>query len=233
MPMPPSRRGMLLTLLVAGRSLFGCASRAQGRKRALADYLVYGRDAPGVVERLDALAEAHWSYMDRFADRLVARGPTLSPDGEAHTGSMHIVAVEDARAARRFAEDEPYRRAGVYADITISRYIDLLGGSMWDRPAAPGLEESTFLIAGWPAISVERGTVRAARDAALAASGSWVFLGLLTSDDASQCTGIAAGVDAGSRPAELALRRVMESLGQSRARVQTHRWQRGGRPSSS
>jgi uncharacterized protein len=230
--MPPNRRGMLLTLLVTGRSLFGCAGRAQSRGPALADYLVYGRDAPDVVERLDALAEAHWSYMDRFADRLVARGPTLSADGEAHTGSMHIVAVEDARAARRFAEQEPYQRAGVYADIRISRYVNLLGGSMWDRPPAPGLEESTFLIAGWPAISAGRRTVRAAREAALAASDSWVFLGLLTSDDASQCTGIAAGADAGPRPAERALRRVMESLGQSGARVEAHRWRRGGRPSS-
>ncbi len=220
-------------LLVAGRFLFACARGVQGRRRVLADYLVYGRDAPEVDERLDALAEAHWSYIDRFADRLVARGPTLSVDGEAHTGSMHIVSAEDARAARRFAEEEPYHSAGVYAETKISRYINVLGRSMWDRPPAPDLEQSTFLIAGWPAIPADERTVRAARDVAFAGSDTWVFLGLLVSDDASRCVGIAAGADLSARPAELALRRVMESLRQSGASVETHRWQRGGRPASS
>jgi hypothetical protein len=229
--MPLSRREVLLTLLVAGRFLFACAGGVRGRGTALADHLVYGRDASGVDERLDALAEAHWSYMDRFADRLVARGPTLSADGEAHTGSLHIVAVEDARAARRFAEDEPYQRAGVYADIEIRRYVNLLGRSMWDRPPAPDLEQSSFLIARWPAIRSDERTVRAARDAALA-SDRWVLLGLLVSADAMRCSGIAAGMDTVPRPAELALRRVMDSLGQGDARVETHRWRRGGRPAS-
>ena len=197
---------------------------------ALADYLVYSRDAPDVGEKLAALAQAHWSYIDRFADRLVARGPTLSADGETHTGSMHILAVEDALAACRFAEEEPFHGAGLYAETEISRYINVLGRSMWDRPPARDLEQTTFFIAGWPAIGADERTVREAREAAFAGSDLWVFLGLLASDDASRCVGIAAAADAPARPAELALRRVMASLGHTDAPVETHRWQRGGRP---
>ncbi len=224
------RRGVLRSLLAAGRFLLACAGGVRGRTRVLADYLVYSRDAPGVGDRLDALAEAHWSYIDRFADRLVARGPTLSADGEVHTGSMHILAAESARAARRFAEEEPYHGAGLYAETKISRYINLLAQSMWDRPPAPELERSTFLIAGWPAMRADERTVRAARKAAVVASETWVFLGLLVSDDGSRCVGVAAAADAPAGSAELALRRVMESLGQAGAPVETHRWQRGGRP---
>ena len=44
-------------------------------------FYVDGRDRPGGEAEMDDLAEAHWSYMDRFADRLILRGPTLS-DGE-------------------------------------------------------------------------------------------------------------------------------------------------------
>src|SRR5688572_6327859 len=137
--MSSSPRGVLVTAIVVGALLLGCARGTQGRTRTLVDFLVYGRDAAGVGERLDTLAEAHWSYMDRFADRLVARGPTLSADGEEHTGSMHVIAVEDAGAARRFADEEPYHRAGVYAEIQVRRYVNVLGRSMWDRPAARDL----------------------------------------------------------------------------------------------
>jgi hypothetical protein len=54
-------------------------------------FYVHGVDGEGVDERLGQLADAHWSYMDGYADRLVARGPTLSDDGERHTGSVHVV----------------------------------------------------------------------------------------------------------------------------------------------
>jgi uncharacterized protein YciI len=199
-------------------------------RRALADYLVYSRDAPDVADRLDALAEAHWSYIDRFADRLVARGPTLTADGKTHTGSMHILAAEDALAARRFAEQEPFHSAGLYAETKISRYINVLGRSMWDRPPARDLEQTTFFIAGWPASGADERTVGGAREAAFAGSDIWVFLGLLVSDDASRCVGIAAAADAPARPAELALRKVMAALGYADAPVEPRRWQRGGRP---
>jgi hypothetical protein len=46
------------------------------------DYLVIGRDARGAGDALDKLAPVHWDYIDRFASRLVARGPILSDNGE-------------------------------------------------------------------------------------------------------------------------------------------------------
>ena len=72
--------------------------------------------------------------MDRFADRMIARGPTFAPDGATPTGSVHILDLADAAAARAFAFDEPGYQAGVYRDVLLRRYRNLLGRTMWDFP---------------------------------------------------------------------------------------------------
>jgi hypothetical protein len=48
--------------------------------------------------------------MDRFADVMIARGATLTPDRTIHTGSMRILDLPDAGAAWAFAFEEPYHR---------------------------------------------------------------------------------------------------------------------------
>jgi uncharacterized protein len=220
-----SRRRILPALLVSP-ALLGCSGGAGRSPRARSDFLVLGRDAEGVGERLDALADAHWDYMDRFAGRLVARGPTLSPDGEEHTGSVHILTAGDAAAARRFADEEPYRRAGLYAEVTVERFLDLLGRTMWERPPAPDLRESSFVVARWPAIATDAG---AARSVLRARPDVWAFFGLLVSDDASRCVGLAAAADLPAAEAERAVREIIAGLGAAGATVGVQRWQRGGR----
>jgi uncharacterized protein YciI len=70
--------------------------------------------------------------MDRYAAELIARCPTL--DGDTATGSVHIVDLPDPAAARAFAFDEPNRQAGVYRDVMLSRWRNMLGRTMWDFP---------------------------------------------------------------------------------------------------
>lgn len=71
------------------------------------EFFVYHRDRPGSSALRDELLEEHWSYMDGFAKQMIARGPTLTDDGETATGSVHIVDLPDPAAARAFAFDEP------------------------------------------------------------------------------------------------------------------------------
>ena len=96
------------------------------------EFFVYGRDRPGSMALRDELLEEHWSYMDRYAKELIARGPTL--DGDAATGSVHIVDLPDPAAARAFAFDEPNYQAGVYRDVLLRRWRNTLGRTMWDFP---------------------------------------------------------------------------------------------------
>jgi hypothetical protein len=114
------------------------------------DFFIYSRAAPGAGDTDDgALDEEHWSYIDRFADGMVARGPTLGPDRETWTGSIHIVDLLDAAAAQEFVAHEPYNRAGLYAEHLIRRFENRLGRTMWDYPRAPD-EPRFFVIADDP-----------------------------------------------------------------------------------
>jgi hypothetical protein len=72
--------------------------------------------------------------MDRFADGMTARGPTLAPDRETWTGSLHIVDLPGVDAAHEFVEHEPYNRAGLFSAHTIRRFTNLLGRTMWEFP---------------------------------------------------------------------------------------------------
>jgi hypothetical protein len=79
------------------------------------------------------LNEEHWAFMDGYADGLIARGPTLTEDGERTTGSLHIVELPDDEAAREFAYDEPYYRAGAFETVEIHRFHNHDPGcTMWD-----------------------------------------------------------------------------------------------------
>src|SRR5262245_27649245 len=70
--------------------------------------------------------------MDRYDNELIARGPTFADD--AVSGSVHIVDLPDAAAARSFAFDEPNYQAGVYRDVLLRRWRNLLGRTMWKFP---------------------------------------------------------------------------------------------------
>src|SRR5688572_16235950 len=97
------------------------------------EFFCYHRDRPGSAALRDELLQEHWSYMDRYATELIARGPTFTDDGTA-TGSIHIVDLPDAAAARAFAFDEPNYQAGVYRDVLLRRWRNMLGRTMWEFP---------------------------------------------------------------------------------------------------
>ncbi|MGK5682876.1 YciI family protein [Actinoplanes sp. URMC 104] len=103
-------------------------------------FLVYGRDRPGSLALKLSLTDEHWAFMDRYADRLVARGPTLTGAG-LPTGSLHIVDLPGPDDARAFAYEDPYYVAGVFETVRMCRYVSLL-----TRPTAghPGYDR--FLV---------------------------------------------------------------------------------------
>ena len=129
-------------------------------------------------------------------------------------------------AARRFADEEPFQQAGVYADVLVFRFLNLLGCTMWDRPPAPHLGESTFLVARWAPVPAEVATRRRAE---LLRAAPWVFFGLLISADGARSVGAAGAIDVPADVARVTLRDVLACLGQELAPVESHRWQRGGR----
>ncbi|MER5618298.1 YciI family protein [Streptomyces sp. NPDC059832] len=111
------------------------------------EYFCYHRDRPGSLALREELLEKHWSYMDRYAKELIARGPTFTNDGETLTGSVHIIDLPDPAAARAFAFDEPNYQAGAYRDVLLRRWRNMLGRTMWDFPGDRS-SGSQYLVLG-------------------------------------------------------------------------------------
>lgn len=196
------------------------------------EFLVLGRDADGVDDLLEELAEAHWSYMDRFAPALRARGPLLSPDRSRHAGSMHVVDLPDVAAAYRFAYGEPFQRAGVFADLSVTRFVSCGNRTMYDGSPVRRPVASALVVARWRAEPMSAGLLQGFAAAAREAAGDdWVFLGMLLSDDGASCLGAAGAVDLDEERAAAAFEAVLTATGHaSAAVVVVTAWQRGGRP---
>jgi uncharacterized protein YciI len=161
------------------------------------------------------LLEEHWSYMDRYATEMIARGPTLATDGTP-TGSVHIVDLPDSAAARAFAFDEPNYQAGVYRDVLLRRWRNVLGRSMWDFPGG-STGGNRYLVLG-------QGLGQAADIAAPPDRGELIAYGPLLSDDGATWLGTAALIRA---PGQDAARAILTA--DRYADIEVHNWQFGGR----
>ncbi|MEU8011447.1 YciI family protein [Micromonospora parva] len=180
------------------------------------EFLCYHRDRPGSAALRDELLEEHWSYMDRYATAMIARGPTLV--GDTATGSLHIVDVPDPAAARAFAFDEPNYQAGVYRDVVLRRWHNTLGRTMWDFPGGR-TGGNRYLVLGLGA--------GPAADLALPPEvDQLIAYGPLLADDGVTWLGTAALLRAASADAARATLTAHRY-----ADVEVHNWQFGGRPS--
>ncbi|MGW5745380.1 YciI family protein [Amycolatopsis sp. NPDC003861] len=175
------------------------------------EFFCYHRDRPGSSALRQATLEAHWSYLDQFADRMIARGPTLAADG-IPTGSVHVLDLPDPAAARAFAFDEPTYQAGGYRDVLLRRWRNTLGTTMWESPGEP----SGYLVLGLaegPPADTERPD-----------GPDLIAYGPLLSDDGVTWLGTAALVRAAAPAAARAV------LTEDRyAAIEVHTWRFGGR----
>ncbi|QKW30753.1 YciI family protein [Streptomyces seoulensis] len=180
------------------------------------EFLCYHRDRSGSLALREELTEEHWSYMDRFAKELIARGPTFADDGDTPTGSVHIVDLPGPAAARAFAFDEPNYQAGVYRDVLLRRWRNTLGRTMWEFPGGRdgGRRYLVLGLGAGPAADLE---VPPGRDELIA-------YGPLLSDDGAAWLGTAAllrAPDAASARAVLTPDRYAD--------IEVRDWEFGGR----
>ncbi|MEU6620618.1 YciI family protein [Streptomyces litmocidini] len=187
------------------------------------EYLCYHRDRSASMPLRQALLEAHWAYMDGFAKELIARGPTFDAAGEQCTGSVHIVDLPDAAAARAFAFDEPNYQAGVYRDVLLRRWRNTLGRTMWEFPG--GREGGNrYLVLGLG----EGEPVDVAPPPGPADRDDLIAYGPLLADDGVTWVGTAALVRA---PDAAAAAAVLRTPGRY-ADIEVHDWSFGGRPTA-
>jgi uncharacterized protein YciI len=147
---------------------------------------------------------------------------------------MHVVDLPDAEAARVFAFAEPFYRAGVYGEVLVRRWRNLLGRTMWDYPAEPG-DDRRFLVIGRgrPGGAAARQALEAAQRRWLGEPGHrdrFILCGPLLADDGVGWVGSALLVQLGDRAAvEAMLAGAPYVRAGLYASMEVHDWQFGGR----
>jgi uncharacterized protein YciI len=161
--------------------------------------------------------------MDKFAESMIARGPTLDADRETATGSLHVLALPSVDAAREFVALEPNNRAGVYEEHLVWRFENLLGRSMWEFSGQP--VEPRFLIIGRSHLGrpVSMETVPTELLERL------ILYGALVTLDGGEPVGVALAVQAPDREAvDSLMKNERTGLGVF-SEVEVHNWEFGGR----
>ena len=196
------------------------------------NFFVYSRDAPGkeVLRDDDGLLEEHWAYMDAFVDTMIARGPTLAPDRETATGSVHVLGLQSVAAATEFVAREPNNRAGVYAEHRIWTFENLLGRTMWEFTGEA--DEPRFLVIAL-ADPAERTSVsvRPVPPAGLGVElrGRLIVYGTLTELNGTDVIGVAVALQAPSKDQVVPLLRNEAPTLDAFREIEVHDWEFGGR----
>ena len=88
-------------------------------------YHILCHDKPGSLQtRLDN-REAHLAVVKALGDRLFAAGPLLNADDEM-IGSVLIIDFDSDAAAETFCEQDPYAQAGLFEQVTVTRWRQTL-----------------------------------------------------------------------------------------------------------
>ncbi|MEK9576926.1 MAG: YciI family protein [Halieaceae bacterium] len=84
-------------------------------------YHILCHDKPGSLQtRLDN-REAHLAVVNALGDRLFAAGPLLNANEEM-IGSVLIIDFDSDTAAQTFCEQDPYAQAGLFEQVTVTRW---------------------------------------------------------------------------------------------------------------
>ncbi len=88
-------------------------------------FVLMTKDKPGALQvRMDN-REAHLAYIAETGVVEMA-GPLLDGDGQM-CGSLIVLDVEDAVAAQAWADNDPYAKAGLFSDVTLTAWKKVIG----------------------------------------------------------------------------------------------------------
>jgi uncharacterized protein YciI len=96
-------------------------------------YIIYQEDRDDGAEIRAANKERHFAYLAEHEDILVLGGALLADDGIKRTGSCLILNVPGREQAEEFSRNEPFRQAGLFKSVKITR----MRRGQWNPEAAP------------------------------------------------------------------------------------------------
>ncbi|MDA1076184.1 MAG: YciI family protein, partial [Proteobacteria bacterium] len=89
-------------------------------------FVLICEDKPDSLDVRMATREAHLAYLKTAEVTLQLAGPMLSDDGSTMVGSMFVIEAVDLKAVQGFAEGDPYRQAGLFANTTIRPFRQVI-----------------------------------------------------------------------------------------------------------
>ncbi|QEY62150.1 YciI family protein [Metapseudomonas lalkuanensis] len=96
-------------------------------------YAIIATDVAGSLENRLAARPAHLARLEQLKaeGRIVLAGPhpavdSNDPGSAGFTGSLIVAEFESLEAARAWADADPYRAAGVYADVVVKPFKQVL-----------------------------------------------------------------------------------------------------------
>lgn len=92
------------------------------RKQGNIQALFHGLDQPNGMALRKENRDAHEEYLVLHADKILARGPLVEDHGEKSVGTVILLEIPHMDAAREFLSDEPFYKAGVYAEPNLYRW---------------------------------------------------------------------------------------------------------------
>ncbi|MGA7487107.1 MAG: YciI family protein [Xanthobacteraceae bacterium] len=100
-------------------------------------YIIYQEDRDDGADIRSAAKERHFAYLEQHRDILVLGGALLADDGIKRVGSCLILNVPSREQAEEFSRNEPFRRAGLFKSVKITR----MRRGQWNPAAAPKTAE--------------------------------------------------------------------------------------------
>ena len=89
---------------------------------------------PNFSRMREKVLQPHIDYLKSQKKILVLSGGTTSDDGQTFVGSLLIVNVGSRREAQAFVDGDPFTKAGLFRDVTITR----MRKGQWNPEAAEG-----------------------------------------------------------------------------------------------
>lgn len=84
-----------------------------------------------LIDRADAgdlrarVRPEHKAYLAQVAEHIAFAGPLLADDGQPMIGSLLVIDFADRVAVDAWLRDEPFTRAGLYAESRVSVFRNL------------------------------------------------------------------------------------------------------------
>ncbi len=94
----------------------------------MAQFILIRRDKKGALETRLATRQAHLAYVEKAGANVLLAGPMLD-DGGNFCASVFILEAESQSDAQRFADEDPYAKAGVFGETEI-RPFRIVTGSL-------------------------------------------------------------------------------------------------------